>query len=678
MKCTMASERVRELIREVAGRALELPPAWLEELDAVTLSEGGVAEVAEDPVLSASVKRANRANLRYWLEASLREPGAPVPANLGPEPLGIARDLVRRGLDDTALNAYRVGQNVAWRFWMQLCFEVTRDPEELRELLDVTARSISGFIDAQIAGIAEQMQQEREALTRGTHAERREVVALIIDGAPITRERAATRLGYDLDRTHTAAVVWSDDPAVEHTALEEVAQMIGPLTVVAAASTLWVWSPNAVDAAAVEAALFGGVRVALGPRASGLEGFRRSHLDALTAQRLLARLESPLRLATYEAVALVALVTQDETRAAAFVRETLGGLETAGAELRDTVSAYIDAGSQRLPDGGAAVHAPQLRPAPAGPGGRAAAPAAGRAPRAGGRGARGRPVARGVSHAGGMSFQQKVCVVTGAGSGIGRALALDLARRGARLALSDVNEAGLAETARLAGGEVHTQRLDVSDRDAVIAYADTVAAHFGVVHQLYNNAGIAYSSSVLESDYEDWDRVLGINLFGVITGSKAFLPHLIASGDGHVVNISSLNGILAQAESSHYCTAKFGVRGFTESLRLEMLAAGHPVKVTVVHPGGIKTNIATAALESAREAGKEITAAQERRHRVYQEKLLKMDPAQAAAVILKGVEAGRMRVLVGNDAKALDLLVRVLPTLHSQLLRAGEKRLFGS
>lgn len=340
----MASDRVLELIRQATQTALELPPEWLDELDAVTLSrEGGTAAVADDPVLRASVKRSNRANLQHWLEANLRDPGAPVPANLGPEPLGIARDLVRRGLDDTALNAYRVGQNVAWRHWMGLCFEVTQDPDELRELLDVTARSITGFIDAQIAGIAEQMQQEREALTRGTHAERREVVALIIDGAPITRERAATRLGYDLARTHTAAVVWSDDPSVDHTALEAVARTIGPLSVVAAASTLWVWTPNEVDVAAVEAALKDGVRVALGPRADGLDGFRRSHLDALTTQRLLARLGSPLRLASYEAVALVALVTQDETRAAAFVRETLGPLETAGEELRTTVLTYIEA-----------------------------------------------------------------------------------------------------------------------------------------------------------------------------------------------------------------------------------------------------------------------------------------------------------------------------------------------
>ena len=271
----------------------------------------------------------------------------------------------------------------------------------------------------------------------------------------------------------------------------------------------------------------------------------------------------------------------------------------------------------------------------------------------------------------------KVCVVTGAGSGIGRALALGLAGRGARLALSDVDEVGLAgaaEAARAAGAEVVPQRVDVSDREAMTAYAETVAAHFGVVHQLYNNAGIAHSHTVLESDYVEYERVFAVNLWGVIHGTKAFLAHLIASGDGHVTNISSLNGYLAQDEMSHYCTSKFAVRGFTETLRIEMLQAGHRVGVTVVHPGGIKTNIATAALDSARSFGMEVTAEHEARRRMYDEKLLKMDPAQAAEIIIKGVEAGKPRVLVGNDAKLVDVLVRLLPARYPKLSLALQRR----
>jgi NAD(P)-dependent dehydrogenase (short-subunit alcohol dehydrogenase family) len=271
----------------------------------------------------------------------------------------------------------------------------------------------------------------------------------------------------------------------------------------------------------------------------------------------------------------------------------------------------------------------------------------------------------------------KVCAVTGAGSGIGRALALGLARRGARLAISDVSQAGLdatAEAVRAAGAAVHAQRLDVSDRDAMTAYADSVAEHFGVVHQVFNNAGIAHSGSILESEYAEYERVFAINFWGVIHGTKAFLPHLIASGDGHVVNISSLNGFLAQNDMSHYCTTKFAVRGFTETLRIEMLQAGHRVGVTVVHPGGIKTNIANAALESARAQGQEVTAEDEERRRFYNEKLLKMDPAQAAEIIIKGVEADKPRVLVGNDAKAVDVLVRLLPARYPKVFMAIERR----
>jgi short-subunit dehydrogenase len=273
----------------------------------------------------------------------------------------------------------------------------------------------------------------------------------------------------------------------------------------------------------------------------------------------------------------------------------------------------------------------------------------------------------------------KVCVVTGAASGIGRALALRLAARGARLSLADVDEAGLAATAAQAGGDVHTQRLDVTDADAFGAYADAVAERFGVVHQIYNNAGIAFSRSVLESDLSDYERVFGVNLWGVIHGTKAFLPHVIASGDGHVINISSLNGFLAQPEMSHYVTTKFAVRGFTEALRLEMRAAGHRVGVTVVHPGGVKTAIADNAMRSARALGLPVTEEDEKRRRLYNEKLLRMDPAKAAEIIIAGVEKDRPRVLVGNDAKVVDLLVRAAPAAVPNVLaglaaRAGTGR----
>jgi NAD(P)-dependent dehydrogenase (short-subunit alcohol dehydrogenase family) len=278
-------------------------------------------------------------------------------------------------------------------------------------------------------------------------------------------------------------------------------------------------------------------------------------------------------------------------------------------------------------------------------------------------------------------FDGKVAVVTGAGSGIGRALAVALARRGARTAISDVNADGLCDTAAMIGevGEKpHVQTLDVSDREGVRDYAATVAEHFGVVHQIYNNAGVAGGAAPLvDTDYETYERIVNINLWGVINGTKEFLPHLIASRDGHVVNVSSLNGLMAQASMSAYCTTKFAVRGFTESLRAEMLAEGHPVRVTVVHPGGIATNIATSALDEAERSGRHITEQQRQRAAAYNEKLLKMSPAAAAETILAGVAANRSRVLVGNDAKGVDLLVRLLPRAHARLILWWEKRTFG-
>jgi len=264
----------------------------------------------------------------------------------------------------------------------------------------------------------------------------------------------------------------------------------------------------------------------------------------------------------------------------------------------------------------------------------------------------------------------KVAVVTGAGSGIGRALACALARRGALLAISDVDGTGLAETAkqvRVIGAKVHEARLDVTDRAAVLRYADDVAAEFGTVNIVINNAGIAFTGDVEQMSFEQIERVIDVDFWGVVNGTKAFLPHLIASGDGHVVNISSLFGLMAVPGQSAYNAAKFAVRGFTEALREEMLLAGHPVQVTCVHPGGIKTAIARNA---GAVDGQDPRALAE----LFDKKLARTSADSAAKTIVRAVLGNRPRSVVGLDAKALDLLVRVAGPAYQRIVVAALRR----
>ena len=347
------SPRVAELIRTGASLMLAAPEEIFAEVDAAVLADQDHPLVT-DPVLAEAVRRQNHANLIRWAEANVHDPGAPVPGEPGVEAIAIARDLVRRGLDADALQGFRIGQNIGWQRWMELAFELTSDPAELRELLDVTARSIFGYVDEILARIAEQIERERDQLTRGTHVQRLEAVSLVLEGAPIASARASARLGYELERFHTAAIVWSDLPETDPADLEQAAEAIGraaaarPLTVVASASTLWVWvgGEGTVDLELLGRELepLPDVRVALGPTAHGMRGFRRSHLDAVATQRLMYRSQA-LRLARYEDVQVVALATADEERAQEFVTRTLGDFATAPFELRETVRVYLREGS---------------------------------------------------------------------------------------------------------------------------------------------------------------------------------------------------------------------------------------------------------------------------------------------------------------------------------------------
>jgi len=268
-------------------------------------------------------------------------------------------------------------------------------------------------------------------------------------------------------------------------------------------------------------------------------------------------------------------------------------------------------------------------------------------------------------------FAGKVVVVTGAGSGIGRALAVELGRSGAKLAISDVDVEGLAHTEEqleAIGVEVKSDRLDVTEREEFLAYADAVNEHFGKVNQIYNNAGIGFTGDIEVSQFKDIERVMDVDFWGVVNGTKAFLPHLIASGDGHVINVSSVFGLLSVPGQGAYNSAKFAVRGFTEALRQEMALAGHPVGVTTVHPGGIKTAIARNA-----------TAAegldQEQLAKLFDKRLAKTSPQRAAQIILEAVRKNKARVLVGADAKGLDILVRLTGSGYQRIIELSTRRL---
>jgi NADP-dependent 3-hydroxy acid dehydrogenase YdfG len=270
------------------------------------------------------------------------------------------------------------------------------------------------------------------------------------------------------------------------------------------------------------------------------------------------------------------------------------------------------------------------------------------------------------------SLDDKVVVITGAASGIGRALAVEVAGRGARVAVSDIDELGLAETVDLvkaAGArEVRSDRLDVADRAAFAAYAETVAEHFGRVDVVVNNAGVALSGDVEDLEYADMDWIIGIDFWGVVHGSKEFLPHLVASGDGHLINISSLFGLVSMPGQSMYNAAKYAVRGFSEALREEILVAGHPVRVTVVHPGGIKTAIARNARTSSREDHDENA-------RYFDEKLAAMSSERAAQIIVeKGILGGKPRLLVGRDAHLVHHFARLTGSRYQDVVAKVAQR----
>lgn len=264
-------------------------------------------------------------------------------------------------------------------------------------------------------------------------------------------------------------------------------------------------------------------------------------------------------------------------------------------------------------------------------------------------------------------FEKKVVVITGAGSGIGRELALQLAASGARLALSDIDSAALDETMSIiqsgAGSraEARAYVLDVSICEAVFAHAEQVKGDFGTAHYVINNAGATVFGTVEHTSIEEYEWQLGINMWGVLYGTKAFLPMMLAKKEGCIVNISSVFGLLGFPTQSAYNMSKFAVRGLTEALWSELEGTG--VRAVCVHPGGIRTNID--------KAGRVCAAAtdQDREFAAQAEKLLQTPPADCAADIIRGLRQGKRRILTGNKSTTMFWLARWFPNTYPRLLK---------
>jgi len=270
------------------------------------------------------------------------------------------------------------------------------------------------------------------------------------------------------------------------------------------------------------------------------------------------------------------------------------------------------------------------------------------------------------------NFNNCVAVITGAGSGIGQQLTYKLADAGAKIAISDINIESLAKTrieATQRGATVKATVLDVADQDAFYRYATDVESEFGKVNLVINNAGVALASGPLwTTPIDDFKWLMNINFYGVLYGTKAFLPILEKAEWGHIVNISSIFGIVSIPEQTAYNAAKFAVKGMTDALRQELELADSSVSCTSVHPGGIKTNIARAARLSDN-GDADLVDRHKQGVSDFEEKLARTSPAKAAELILKAVEQNKRRLLIGGDAKFVDILQRLFPTYYHKILQ---------
>lgn len=346
------SETVRELMRKGAELAQALPAEWVERLNQSLFSSPEDARLLEDPVILAACRRANRAELLHWANANLQRPGEPVEPYVSADMVDTARELARRGLSELLMNVARSTQNAAWDLWMKMAFSLTQDPAVLEEFLEVSSRSISEFIDRNMRVVTQIILEEKSAQAHDDPIDKRSLVSRLLDGRDVDAEQFGRRLGYSLAQRHHACLVWSETPDAEIRPLEDMARAlaqltgtVAPLIVFAGPATLWAWSnaakPLDLNLLQDVARQFPKIRAAIGSAGAGMNGFRRSHLEALTTQRLMGRLAGSPAVATIDQVRMVSLMTQDARAARQFVLSTLGRLATEPTVLQHSLHAFL-------------------------------------------------------------------------------------------------------------------------------------------------------------------------------------------------------------------------------------------------------------------------------------------------------------------------------------------------
>ncbi|MBU0994565.1 MAG: SDR family oxidoreductase [Proteobacteria bacterium] len=268
-------------------------------------------------------------------------------------------------------------------------------------------------------------------------------------------------------------------------------------------------------------------------------------------------------------------------------------------------------------------------------------------------------------------LKNKVAAITGAASGIGRMLAVGLSKEGCHLAISDIDEKGLAETRNMIGDRVNisTHKVDVARQEDVFRFAEETIAHHGGVDMIFNNAGVSLGDFLETVPLADFKWLMGIDFWGVVHGTMAFLPLLKKRPEGHIINISSINGILSNPNNGPYCAAKFAVKGYTETLYQELMDTN--IHVSCVHPGGIKTNIG----RNARVNRALYNITKDSAVELYDKELFKTTAEQAAGIIISGVKRNERRIMVGNDAKVADMLTRLFPKTMVWLCAVVTRRL---